>query len=137
GVSVLLFERSVLKKDFAAVLTELEPEIGKAAPGTLQSVRFPYLRRLAMVEEPVPGSAQPGSTQPGGAIDGWDGFLARGHQEPRELVEATAAAVSPSDAAVIFFSSGSTNRPKGILSAHRGVSIQLWRFRRMYGFGPD
>ena len=43
----------------------------------------------------------------------------------------------PSDAAVLFFSSGSTSKPKGILSAHRGVCIQLWRFRRMYGFSPD
>ena len=28
---------------------------------------------------------------------------------------------------MLFFSSGSTSRPKGILSAHRGVAIQLWR----------
>ena len=55
---------------------------------------------------------------------------------PRELVEAGAAAVEPSDAAVLFFSSGSTSKPKGILSAHRGVCIQMWRFRRMYGFEP-
>ena len=37
---------------------------------------------------------------------------------------------------MLFFSSGSTSKPKGILSAHRGVCIQLWRFRRMYGFSP-
>ncbi|HTY28265.1 MAG TPA: fatty acid--CoA ligase family protein, partial [Mycobacterium sp.] len=41
------------------------------------------------------------------------------------------------DTAVLFFSSGSTSKPKGILSAHRGVCIQMWRFRRMYGFTPD
>src|SRR5271166_4292913 len=103
GVGVLLFERRVLTKDFAAILTELAPEIAEAAPG----------------------------------IETWDDFLARGHNEPRELVEATAAAVHPSDPAVLFFSSGSTSRPKGILSAHRGVCIQLWRFRRMYRFGPE
>ena len=43
----------------------------------------------------------------------------------------------PSDAGVLFFSSGSTSKPKGILSAHRGVAIQMWRFRRVYGFGPE
>ncbi len=43
----------------------------------------------------------------------------------------------PSDAGVLFFSSGSTSKPKGILSAHRGVAIQMWRFRRVCGFGPD
>jgi fatty-acyl-CoA synthase len=125
AVSVLLFERKVLSKDFAAVLAELEPEIGTARPGALESAKYPFLRRLVVLGEPVPG------------IDAWDEFLASGHGEPRELIEATAAAVLPSDAAVLFFSSGSTSKPKGILGAHRGVCIQLWRFRRMYGFSPD
>ena len=127
AVSVLLFERSVLKKDFARILTELEPEIGTSAPGALRSRRYPFLRSLAMVGEPLPG----------GAVDTWQEFLDRGRGEPRALVEATAESTRPSDAAVLFFSSGSTSRPKGILSAHRGVTIQMWRFRRMYGFGPD
>ena len=38
---------------------------------------------------------------------------------------------------MLFFSSGSTSKPKGILSAHRGVSIQMWRFRRLYQLGPE
>ena len=38
---------------------------------------------------------------------------------------------------MLFFSSGSTSKPKGILSAHRGVCIQMWRFRRLYQFGPE
>ncbi|MFA1546301.1 class I adenylate-forming enzyme family protein [Actinomadura chokoriensis] len=126
-VSMLLFERNVPKKDFAAVLTGLEPEIGKAAPGALRSLSFPFLRRLAAV----------GEAGPDGAIEGWAAFLARGHDVPRELVEATAAAVLPSDPAALFFSSGSTSKPKGVLNAHRGVAIQLWRFGRMYGFGPE
>jgi fatty-acyl-CoA synthase len=125
AISVLLFERTVLTKDFATIVGELEPEIGTSWPGELASAKYPFLRRLALIGEPVPG------------IEAWDRFLAQGEREPRELVEATAAAVLPSDAAVLFFSSGSTSKPKGILSAHRGVSIQLWRFRRMYGFTPD
>lgn len=125
GVSVLLLERRVLTKDFAAVLSELEPKIRTARPGRLQSVRYPFLRRLAMIGHSAPG------------IDTWDAFLALGHSESREVVEAAAAATRPSDAAVLFFSSGSTSRPKGILSDHRAVTIQMWRFRRMYRFGPE
>jgi fatty-acyl-CoA synthase len=122
AISVLLFERRVVSRDFAAILAELEPAIGTSRPGSLESAKYPFLRRLALVGERVPG------------IEGWDEFLAHGHAEPREPVEATAAAVLPSDAAVLFFSSGSTSKPTGVLSAHRGVCIQLWRFRRMYGF---
>lgn len=123
GVSVLLFERTVLTKDFAAILTGLEPRIGDGGP--LRSARFPFLRHLAMIGEAAPG------------ISSWDAFLAHGQAEPRELIEATAAAVQPGDPAVLFFSSGTASRPKGILSAHRGVTIQLWRFRRMYEVGPE
>lgn len=123
GVSVLLFERTVLKKDFAAILAGLEPRIGDDGP--LRSVRYPFLRQLAMIGKAAPG------------IETWDAFLARGQAEPRALAEATAAAVRPSDPAVLFFSSGTASRPKGILSAHRGVAIQLWRFRRMYEVGPE
>src|SRR6201997_3835468 len=124
AVSVLLFERRVASKDFAAMLGELEPAIATSRPGALESANYPFLRRLALVGEPAPG------------IETWDGFLASGHGVHREPVDATAAAVLPSDAAVLFFSSGSTSKPKGVLSAHRGVCIQLWRFRRMYGFSP-
>jgi fatty-acyl-CoA synthase len=125
SIAVLLFERRVLKTDFAAVLAELEPEIDTTAPGTLQSERFPFLRYLAAV-----GDAPSG-------IETWDTFLARGHNVPQALVHATADAVRPSDAGALFFSSGSTSKPKGILSAHRGVTIQMWRFRRVCEFGPD
>ncbi|WP_280381937.1 class I adenylate-forming enzyme family protein [Nocardia wallacei] len=125
GVSVLLFERAVAGKDFADILTELEPAVGSSAPGTVRSAKYPFLHHLSAIGEP-----------PGGAIESWAEFLARGDAEPRESVEAAARSVRPSDTAVIFFSSGSTSKPKGIRSAHRGVAIQMWRFRRMYGFGP-
>ena len=45
--------------------------------------------------------------------------------------------MTPADPGVLFFSSGSTSKPKGILSAHRGVAIQLWRMRRQQGLGDD
>lgn len=127
SVSVLLFERSVLKKDFAEIITELEPEIGRTAPGQVRSLKFPFLRYLAAIGEPSAG----------GAIESWDAFLARSASEPRELIEAIAASTKPSDAGVLFFSSGSTSKPKGILSSHRGVCIQLWRWPRMYALEGD
>ncbi len=122
GCSVLLLERSVLKKDFAKILVDLEPQIGSAEPGTIASTKFPFLRHLAMLD----------SDEGLGAIEGWSTFLARGNAVDPALVEAAAAAVAPSDPGVLFFSSGSTGKAKGILSAHRGVSLQLWRWARWY-----
>lgn len=123
GCSVLLVERHVLKKDFAAILTELEPQLASGAPGGIASLRFPYLRHVALVDS---GEGQ-------GAIEGWGAFLARGEAVAPELVEAIADAVMPSDPGILKYSSGSTGKAKGILSAHRGVCLQLWRWKQWYG----
>ena len=125
--SILILERRVLKKDFAQILCDLEPAIGTASAGALTSLKFPFLRHLAMVD----------SDTARGAIESWGIFLARGAKVPTGQVEARAEAVTPADPAALFFSSGSTNKPKGILSAHRGVAIQLWRMRRQQGLGDD
>ncbi len=123
GVSILLFERQVLNRDFAAVLKELEPAIGGAAPGQLESLKYPFLRRLAVVDD----------DSSSGAIENWSTFVRHGESVSAALVEATAATVQPSDPGVLFFSSGTTSKPKGILNAHRGVAIQMWRWQRIMG----
>lgn len=122
AVSTLLFERSVLKKDFLEVLCELDPGIADTSPQTFASDRFPYLNSLAMVG----GGAL-------GAVQEWDGFLSRGAGLPEARVASRAAAIAPADPGVLFFSSGSTARPKGILSTHRGVSLQMWRMGPQQG----
>jgi fatty-acyl-CoA synthase len=128
GVSVLLFERTVLKRDFAAVLGELEPQIHTAAPGRIASTRFPFLRRLVAVG---PAMGRPDVRGPAGAIESWSEFLSLGQATARGLVDAAAASVLPANPGVLFFSSGSTSLPKGILGSHRSVTIQCWRWPRM------
>lgn len=122
GCSVLLVERHVLKKDFAAMLCELEPALADGQPGEIASQKFPYLRHVALID----------SDDGQGAIEGKAAFLSRGNDVADSLVEAMADAVEPSDPGVLFFSSGSTGKSKGILSAHRGVCLQLWRWPQWY-----
>jgi fatty-acyl-CoA synthase len=122
--SILLFERSVLKKDFLSLLLELEPLIGTSRPHGLMSLRYPSLRHLAAI----------GIDEDVGAIEPWPAFLAKGEPVRPEMVDARAADVAPSDPGVLFFSSGSTGKAKGILSAHRGPCLQLWRWPQWYCF---
>ena len=124
GCTILLFEKNVLKKDFATILAELEPGIRTAEPGSIASLTYPFLRYAVALGD-VGGE---------GAIESWDDFLARGKTIIPERVDAASLSVQPSDPGVLFFSSGSTGKAKGILSAHRGVCLQLWRWAQWYGF---
>jgi fatty-acyl-CoA synthase len=126
-VSTLLFERNVARKDFADMLLDLEPQIVAAEPGRLQSTKFPFLRHIATVDDP----------KAHGCIETWSSFLARGSTVALSLLAATTATVKPSDTGALFLSSGSTSRPKGILSSHRGVAIQCWRWRRVFALRDD
>ena len=127
GASVLLIERSVLKKDFSEILFELEPRLADCEAGAIASTRYPFLRHIAFVDD----------DEPRGAIEGWSAFRARGAQVSDDHVEATAASVSPADPGLLFFSSGSTGKAKGILCAHRAPCLQLWRWANWYRIDPD
>lgn len=127
GVSILLFEHTIAGKDFAAVLTELEPAIKTAKPGALQSEAFPFLNRLAVV----------GGDAPGGAIEAWPDFLKHAKKTAPAMIEASAAQTKPADLGVIFFSSGTSGQPKGIMHAHRAVAVQWWRMPHLFSLKDD
>jgi acyl-CoA synthetase (AMP-forming)/AMP-acid ligase II len=57
--------------------------------------------------------------------DGWDEFLAQGDATPRAAVRARAREVRPADPADMFFTSGTTGKPKGVLAAH-GQDIRVF-----------
>jgi acyl-CoA synthetase (AMP-forming)/AMP-acid ligase II len=128
SVSVLLFERRVAARDFLAVLHELEPAARTAEPGRLLSTRLPFLRRLVVVDGAPEHDAA-------GAVETWPDFLRRGSATPETLVAARAAAVAPADAGALFFSSGTTSAPKGVLHAQRAAAIQWWRWSRLLRAG--
>jgi fatty-acyl-CoA synthase len=129
AVSILLYDRQVLKNDFGAVLCDLEPRIRTSAPGSLTSTKFPFLQRLVAVDAVTAGGGD--AAEDGAAVERWPDFLAGGNALSKELVEARAQSVKPSDAGGLFFSSGTTNVPKGIVHTQRAFAIQWWRWPRV------
>ncbi len=133
GISTLLFEDRVLKKDFAALLAELEPAIADSAVGELSSKKFPFLRHLVRLEGIT--ATEHGDGHGAGddlaALEPWAAFIARSEAVAAEVVEARAAAVSPADTGGLFFSSGTTSLPKGIMHAQRAFAVQWWRWPRV------
>lgn len=130
-ISVLLFERQVLKTDFHAMLTGLEPGIARGTPGSLNSEHFPFLGRLVSLGG-VPHGCDPLEPVQGGAVEGWGGFIARGAPVSDAQVFARADSVVPSDTGGIFFSSGTTSQPKGIVHSQRAFTIQWWRWPQTF-----
>jgi fatty-acyl-CoA synthase len=125
-VSILIFERSVLDRDFAAELVDLCPELS-AAQGRAQSTHFPFLRRAVCIGDDIPA----------GAFELWSDFLSRGPLAPAGLIDAIGTQIAPTDRGLVFFSSGSTAKPKAIVHAHRAAAIQCWRWRRIFAVDPD
>lgn len=126
-VSLLIFERSIIERDLAAELVGLCPDIGTAAD-EIRSDKMPFLRRLVCIGD-KPAAAD--------VIESWADFLRSDGLASSSLLEAISHEVAPTDRALIFFSSGSTARPKAILHMHRAAAIQCWRFRRVFALDPD
>lgn len=113
AIELLLFDTRVLKKDFAQMLAGIE--------------RGPFLNRLVQLDSVTDGDpAAPG-------YESWPDFLASGASVSDALIEARAASVAPSDIGGIFFSSGTTSLPKGIVHAQRAFAVQWWRWPRILG----
>ncbi|MGA0802316.1 MAG: FadD3 family acyl-CoA ligase [Ilumatobacteraceae bacterium] len=48
----------------------------------------------------------------------WKGFIETGHGSSEEEFDAALASVAPTDVSDIFFTSGTTGRPKGVMTSH-------------------
>ena len=64
-------------------------------------------------------------------------IFCRGPLAPASLVDAIAAEIAPTDRGLVFFSSGSTAKPKAIVHAHRAAAIQCWRWRSIFAVDTD
>lgn len=131
AISHLVFEDRVLKKNFAAMLTELEPAIRQSAPAQLKSMRFPFLEHLIRVEGVTATDDADSTDLNAASFSSWDQFIAAGADITDALVDARAATVTAGDAGGLFFSSGTTSLPKGILHSQQAFAIQWWRWPRV------
>jgi len=115
--ALLIFQQTLLQRDFGAELQESHPEIAVAAPGQLRCSALPTLRGAVVFG----GESQ-------GGIAGWEDLVAAGEGVSDDLLDAMTAEVTPADDGVIIYTSGTTAHPKGVLHFQRAPVIQSWRF---------
>jgi fatty-acyl-CoA synthase len=100
------------KIGFPELLAEIVPEWPGSVPGELHSARLPELRNVVLFRR----------SDPDPRADVHDfGELRAGDAAAAGLADRMAAAVRPSDLAVIKYTSGSTGFPKGVLLEHWGI----------------
>jgi acyl-CoA synthetase (AMP-forming)/AMP-acid ligase II len=119
--SVLLTETRSGPRALVNELAESYPFLSSALPGAIASAQLPHLRRVFVH----------GLEATGGAFEAWNSLLALADKVPSEVIEARAAAVTPYDDAIVYFTSGSTSKPKAVLHMHRGPVTTM---RAMAGF---
>jgi len=114
---VLLAKRHYLGRDYGKIIAQALPELAdEASGGALRLRAAPFLRSI-WLDDPQ-GLAWARSTSD---------LVAAGERDPSldaRFLEAIQAEVSPADAAVIIYTSGSTALPKAVVHAHGPVVRQ-------------
>lgn len=112
----VLMQRALLRHAYLDELITLCPELERDT----YSQRFPFLRGAFCLD----------LDEPRGAIHPWGEFVNAGEAVPEDIVGANAGQITPSDDALIIYTSGTTAKPKGVLHAQRAPALQAWRYVR-------
>lgn len=112
GISLLLFDTRVAKQDFAAMLGQID------LPAALDQ-----LVELDSVTDDLPVR---------GGFATWQDFLAGGAGVADAEIARRSSRVTPDDTGGIFFSSGTTSLPKGVVHSQKAFAIQWWRWPRVF-----
>ena len=98
--------------EYLEALGSLCPELAQPAPRGLDCAALPALRWVVVLGEEAP----PGALT-------WRQALELGQAASPELLAERMASVKPQDVATLLYTSGTTGKPKGVMSPHRGLIL--------------
>jgi acyl-CoA synthetase (AMP-forming)/AMP-acid ligase II len=125
--SLLLLQPELAGHRYLSDLLGRHPALAEAEPGRIRCSALPQLRRAACL----------GLTETRGGVEPWSALLALADDVPEALLDAAAAEVTPADDALVIYTSGTTERPKGILHYQRTPLIQSARFAEAMGLSAE
>jgi fatty-acyl-CoA synthase len=125
--SIVITQPVLLGRRLLDELMADHPDLAQAEPGHIASSRFPHLRRLVCLGPPTGFRS----------VQTWDDLHASQERVSEAMLDAAAASVTPSDDAVIIYTSGTTAYPKAVLHRHRAAVVQSWRWAEQLRLDPD
>ncbi|WP_255566649.1 FadD3 family acyl-CoA ligase [Iamia sp. SCSIO 61187] len=109
----------ILTRSRARLLVTVDGFLGNGYVGMLDGQDLPHLERIVVLRDPAPPSDTP--------TQAWDAFLAAGAGVPDDEIAGRRDALTPDTINDIIFTSGTTGRPKGVLTTHgqalRGFTV--------------
>ena len=122
GCTTLVMAAGFQDQDYLGSLLQLAPEIPEQQAGNVESLKFPCLKRIVVLDsEPRPGMFSFAEMIENGKS------VSDAARAEREL------AVKPDDPATMIFTSGTTGFPKGALLRHKSVLAQAYYSGRSMG----
>lgn len=123
---MLIGARRFLRRDFADTLVAGLPGLAEGKAGALRLVNAPYLRTVWLDDAQGLGWAAPISD-----------LLARPDAPDASLLSAIEREVTPSDPAVIVYTSGSTASPKAVVHSQWTLARHPPELARQFALTPD
>ncbi len=96
----------ILRRSRARVLCTVGEFLGTAYVRLLDGEELPHLERMVTLGGEAAGA------------EAWTAFLARGEAVPEAKARARALGVAPDDLSDLLFTSGTTGKPKGVMTTH-------------------
>ena len=121
-VSLLLTLPRFLRHDYLAAIREILGDAERDLAGPIHSESAPCLRRVFTVGEAAEGCPHLDDVAP--AVD--DSFL-----------DSLEGSVTPTDLALVFFTSGTTSQAKAVVHTHAALTISARRLAPCFGVGPE